>query len=139
NHVTSALELQYGVNYVALSRVEAPTECVSLLPEALMRQHQIIPIGRDGNRLTVAMVNPNNLMALDDIKVRLKGTVIKPVVCTEDDFQSFMETIYTKHLEEQTEAEPEEEQNNYLNEEVDLSGMDLLKEDDDFGGTDLEK
>jgi type IV pilus assembly protein PilB len=141
NHVKNALELQYGVNYVSLSKLESPGgDCMSLLPEALMRQHQIVPITRDGNRLTVAMVNPNNLMALDDIKVRLKGTVIKPVVCTEDDFQSFMETIYTKHLEDQAPEEAEEEEGNYLNQDIDLSTMDLVTgADDDGAGTDLEK
>jgi type IV pilus assembly protein PilB len=139
NHVKNALELQYGVNYVSLTKVDTGGECLSLLPEALMRQHQIVPITRDGNRLTVAMVNPNNLMALDDIKVRLKGTVIKPVVCTEDDFQSFMETIYTKHLEDERGA-GEEEDDGYLSNDIDLSSMDLLKDmDDDGAGTDLEK
>jgi type IV pilus assembly protein PilB len=140
NHVKNALELQYGVNYVSLAKVETGGECLQMIPEALMRQHQIVPINRDGNRVTVAMVNPNNLMALDDIKVRLKGTVIKPVVCTEDDFQSFMETIYTKHLEEQTSSEvAEEEAGHYLNQEVDLSGLDQLKDVADDSGTDLEK
>ena len=45
-----------------------------------MRQYQVVPIARQGNRLTVAMVNPNNLIALDDIKYRLKGVQVKPVV-----------------------------------------------------------
>jgi type IV pilus assembly protein PilB len=139
NHVKNALELQYGVNYVSLQKAEVADDCLSLLPEALMRQHQIVPIARDGNRLTVAMVNPNNLMALDDIKVRLKGTQIKPVVCTEDDFQQFMETIYSKHLEEAKKDEPEDA-DSYLNQDVDLSGMDLLRDDDDeANANDLER
>jgi type IV pilus assembly protein PilB len=139
NHVKNALELQYGVNYVALAKVEAGEECLGLLPESLMRQHQIVPIMRDGNRLTVAMVNPNNLMALDDIKVRLKGTQIKPVVCTEDDFQQFMETIYSKHIDEQK-AEQDIEADSFIDAEVDLSSMDVISDlGDELNNMDLER
>jgi type IV pilus assembly protein PilB len=141
NHVKNALELQYGVNYVSLTKVEQPDgELVALLPEQVMRQHQVVPIGRDGNRLTIAMVNPNNLMALDDIKVRLKGTQIKPVVCTEDDFQQFMETVYSKHLDEQKKTQDAADDGSFLNQEVDLSGMDVLSDEgDDPNNMDLEK
>lgn len=141
NHVKNALELQYGVNYVSLVKTDTSVEVMNLLPEVVMRQHQVVPINRDGNRLTIAMVNPNNLMALDDIKVRLKGTQIKPVVCTEDDFQQFMETVYSKHLEEKKQEEQAaEDSTGFLNAEVDLSGMDILSDSsDDASGTDLEK
>jgi type IV pilus assembly protein PilB len=141
NHVKNALELQYGVNYVSLVKSETNQEALTLLPEVIMRQHQVVPISRDGNRLTIAMVNPNNLMALDDIKVRLKGTQVKPVVCTEDDFQQFMETVYSKHLEEKKKDQnAQEDSTGFLNAEVDLSGMDVLQSsDDDPDNMDLEK
>jgi type IV pilus assembly protein PilB len=140
NHVKNALELQYGVNYVSLVKAERHEEALTMLPEVVMRQHQVVPIMRDGNRLTIAMVNPNNLMALDDIKVRLKGTQIKPVVCTEDDFQQFMETVYSKHLEEQKKDQiAAEDASGFLNAEVDLSGMDVLTDDDAGSDMDLEK
>lgn len=139
SHVKNALELQYGVNYVSLAKAETGQEALTLLPEAVMRQHQVVPIMRDGNRLTLAMVNPNNLMALDDIKVRLKGTQIKPVVCTEDDFQQFMETIYSKHLDDKK-KEQDTADDGFLSQDVDLSGMDLVANEDDMSlGTDLEK
>ncbi len=139
SHVKNALELQYGVNYVALAKVETPQECLTLLPESLMRQHQIVPITRDGNRLTIAMVNPNNLMALDDIKVRLKGTQIKSVVCTEDDFQQFMETIYAKHIDEQR-IEQDTSAESFIDSEVDLSSMDVIQDlAEDANAMDLER
>src|SRR5439155_23227558 len=68
SHLKNALELQYGVNYVSLAKTEADPEVLYLLPEATMRQYQIVPIAKQGNRLTVAMVIPNNLIAPDDIK-----------------------------------------------------------------------
>src|SRR5579875_3360054 len=126
NHVKSALELQYGVNYVSLSKTEADPECLYVLPEAVMRQHQVVPIARQGNRLTLAMVNPNNLIALDDIKYRLKGVQIKPVVCTEDDFQHFMEETY------------DEADKSFIEADVDLSTLDVMAEtDEDVNDLDL--
>ncbi|MBX9685718.1 MAG: Flp pilus assembly complex ATPase component TadA [Candidatus Obscuribacterales bacterium] len=140
NQVKNALELQYGVNYLALSRIEPPAiECMQMLPEAVMRQHQLVPVTKDGNRITIAMVNPNNLVALDDIKMRLKGMQVKLSVCTEDDFQSFMETIYSKHLQSQK-SDDESEADKFINEDVDLSQMDVLNDiDENMSEQDIEK
>jgi hypothetical protein len=105
NQVKNALELQYGVNYVPLGRIEPPsTECLDLIPESLVRKHKIISLVKDGDRVTIAMVNPNDLLALDEIKILLKGRHIKISVCTEVDFQQFMGTVYSKYLEEKETA-----------------------------------
>ena len=95
NLVKNALELQYGVNYLPLSKIETPvSECLQLLPQDVMRQHQLVPVLKDDKRITIAMVNPNNLVALDEIKMRLMGTQVRVAVCTEEDFESFMESNY---------------------------------------------
>ena len=97
NQVKHALELQYGINYLPLSKIEhLDLECMRLLPEEVMRLHQIAPVLKDGNRVSIAMVNPNDLVALDDIKTRLRGTQVKLFVWTEEDFQGFMESVYAK-------------------------------------------
>jgi type IV pilus assembly protein PilB len=143
NQVKNALELQYGVNYLSLRKIEKyPVECMTLLPESLMRQHQVVPVSKDGNRVTITMVNPNNLTAIDDIKMRLKGMQVKLSVCTEDDFQLFMETIYTTKKPKKTqtswdedEEEPETDdkpqqdevvQTDFMDSDVDLTQMDLV-------------
>src|SRR5271154_7101215 len=128
SHLKNALELQYGVNYVSLAKTEADPEVLYLLPEAVMRNYQIVPIARQANRLTVAMVNPNNLIALDDIKYRLKGIQVKPVVCTEDDFQHFMETIYAKRQEELSAEIEEVDHSSFIESDVDLSTLDVMAE-----------
>lgn len=138
SHLKNALELQYGVNYVSLSKAVYEPDVMYVLPEAVMRQYQIVPIARQGNRLTLAMVNPNNLIALDDIKYRLKGVQIKPVVCTEDDFQHFMETIYAKRQEQIVEETYEEADKSFIEADVDLSTLDIMAEsDDDVNDLDL--
>src|SRR5262249_23657764 len=131
-------ELQYGVNYVSLSKTDSDPDVYYILPESVMRQYQVVPIARQGNRLTLAMVNPNNLIALDDVKYRLKGVQIKPVVCTEDDFQHFMETIYSKRQDEMIEETYEEADKSFIESDVDLSQLDVMAEvDDDVNDLDL--
>jgi len=140
SHLKNALELQFGVNYVSLAKSTPELKALELLPEKLIRQHQVVPILQDGNKLTVAMVNPNNLLALDDIKYRLRGMQIKPVVCTEDDFQHFMETIYARRQDEIQKAGEALADQTFIESEVDLSTLDvMLESEDDINDLDLAK
>lgn len=127
-HLKNALELQFGVNYVSLTKVTPNSNCLELLPEKVMRQHQVVPITKEESKLTIAMVNPNNLLALDDIKYRLKGITVQPVVCTEDDFQHFMETVYAKRQEELTEEMVEYQDETFIESEVDLSDIAIMED-----------
>jgi Type II secretory pathway, ATPase PulE/Tfp pilus assembly pathway, ATPase PilB len=139
-HLKNALELQFGVNYVSLTAVKPEGTCLELLPEKVMRQHQVVPINQEENKLTIAMVNPNNLLALDDIKYRLRGITVQPVVCTEDDFQHFMETVYAKRQEELSDQMEEAQDETFIESEVDLSDITIMQEyQDDVNDLDLAK
>ena len=85
---------QAGIEYVNLRRIQFDARVLSLLPQQMLLQHKIIPAGYSNNRLTLAMVNPNNLIALDDVRRIIKGVIIEPVVTSEDDFKRFMSTTY---------------------------------------------
>ncbi len=140
SHLKNALEVQYGVSYVSLAKTHPEVQALELLPEKVMRQHQVVPLLQDGSKLTLAMVNPNNLLALDDIKYRLKGVQIKPVVCTEDDFQHFMETVYARRKDEQHEENEEHADQTFIESEVDLSNLDVMIEtSEDINDLDLAK
>lgn len=137
-HLKSALEVQFGVNYVSLTKVTPESSCLELLPEKVMRQHQVVPIEQVDNKLTIAMVNPNNLLALDDIKYRLRGVQIQPTVCTEDDFQHFMETIYSDRQDELTDEYEERQVDSFIESEVDLSEITITQDiQDDINDLDL--
>ncbi len=139
-HLKNALEVQFGVSYISLAKSQPELATLEMLPEKLIRQHQVIPLELAGNTLTVAMVNPNNLLALDDIKYRLRGMVIKPLVCTEDDFQHFMETIYAIRQEEALIAGEQAADQTFIESEVDLSTLDIMFDtDDDVNDLDLAK
>ena len=97
-----------------------------MLPESLIRQHQLVPVTKDGNRVTIAMVNPNNLVALDEIKMRLKGMQVKLVVCAEEDFCLFMEKIYSGHLRNK-EVDDGSEVDRFIDQEIELVQKDASR------------
>jgi type IV pilus assembly protein PilB len=100
-----ALELQYGVNYLSLDSTAVWPDCLMLLGEDEIRQFKAVPVRRSGKRLMIAMVNPNDVRALDAIKSQL-GMMIQPVVCTAESFERFMATKYHSLLA-QTHSEDE--------------------------------
>lgn len=106
-HLKNALEHQYGVHYIALLKTEIWSDCVQLLPEAFIRQYQAVPIRRSGDALIVAMVNPKDLGALDALRAYLHSS-FKPVVCSEEAFQLFMQLRYPDIVAPHQETESEE-------------------------------
>ncbi len=94
---------QAGIEYVNLRRLAFDPRVLSLLPQQMILQHKILPAGYANNRLTLAMVNPNNLIALDDARRVIKGVIIEPVVTSEQDFKHFMSAVYSDLLKKEEE------------------------------------
>ncbi len=80
------------MNYLALHTISPELNVVDLLPADVIQEHGVVPIHIDGNRLTVAMVNPDSSPAMKAIKANVSMD-IKPLVCFEDDFQIFLTQI----------------------------------------------
>ncbi len=102
---------QTGIEYINLAKLQFDPRVMKLLPEPLMLQHKVLPVAFLNNRLTLAMVNPNNLVALDDVQRVIKGVMIEPVVTSEDDFKRFMSSTYGEMLrkEEEKQAKAKEQ------------------------------
>lgn len=92
---------QSGIEFIHLNKLQFDARVVSLLPLQIIQQHKVLPVGFSNNRLTLAMVNPNNLVALDDVRRVIKGVMIEPVVTAEDDFKRFMTTKYVELFKEE--------------------------------------
>jgi len=97
---------QVGIEFINLAKMNFDPRVLSLVPQTMMLQHRMIPVAFANNRLTLAMVNPNNIIALDDIRRVIKGVMIEPVVTTEEDFKKFMSTTY-EQLMNKTENAPD--------------------------------
>ncbi len=80
--VTAILSRQYGVPSINLAFFEVDQNVIKLIPMETAMKYQILPLSRVGSSLTVAMVDPTNVFAMDDIKF-MTGFNIEPVVASE--------------------------------------------------------
>jgi type IV pilus assembly protein PilB len=79
--VTNFLSRQYGVPAINLQYFEIDPSVIKLIPEETAKRYQILPLSRVGASLTIAMVDPTNVFAIDDIKF-MTGFNIEPVVAS---------------------------------------------------------
>lgn len=82
DEVTSVLSRQYGVPSINLAYFDVDAAVIKLIPMDTATKYQILPLSRVGSSLTVAMVDPTNVFAMDDIKF-MTGFNIEPVVASE--------------------------------------------------------
>ncbi|MGD0922169.1 MAG: type IV-A pilus assembly ATPase PilB [Terriglobia bacterium] len=82
DEVTAVLSRQYGVPSINLAYFEVDPNVIKLIPMETAMKYQILPLSRVGSSLTVAMVDPTNVFAMDDIKF-MTGFNIEPVVASE--------------------------------------------------------
>lgn len=91
--ITAVLSRQYGVPSVNLSLFEIDDSAVKLIPQEVAQKYMVLPLSRVGATLTVAMVDPTNVFAIDDIKF-MTGFGVEPVVVSEAAMQEAMEKYY---------------------------------------------
>jgi len=80
--ITALLSKQYGVPSIALGQFEIDPAVVKLIPADTAQKYQIMPLSRAGATLTIAMTDPTNVFAMDDIKF-MTGYNVEPVVASE--------------------------------------------------------
>lgn len=88
------MNVRSGIGVASLPRLNLDPEVIGLLPQQIIERHKIIPVALSNNTLTVAMVNPTDLLALDDVRKFAKGAPIEPLFISESDFTTFMRTKY---------------------------------------------
>src|SRR6266568_8981142 len=80
--ITSLLSKQYGVPSINLTQFDIDLGVIKLIPAETAHKYQIIPLSRAGATLTIAMTDPTNVFAMDDIKF-MTGYNVEPVVASE--------------------------------------------------------
>ena len=80
--ITALLSKQYGVPSIALDQFEIDPAVIKLVPAETARKYQIVPLSRAGATLTIAMTDPTNVFAMDDVKF-MTGYNVEPVVASE--------------------------------------------------------
>ena len=88
-----ALADEIGVNYINISDIHIDPTIVVLIPEEMARRHQLIAIDKDEKKLTVAMANPLDVFALDELKIRL-GYDIDSVLSSGEDINKALDEVF---------------------------------------------
>jgi type IV pilus assembly protein PilB len=91
--ITSLLSRQYGVPSINLDHFEVDPAIIRIIPADTARKYQILPLSRSGATLTIAMADPTNVFAMDDIKF-MTGYNVEPVVASETAIEEAIEKYY---------------------------------------------
>jgi type IV pilus assembly protein PilB len=93
--ITALLSKQFGVPSIAISQFEIDVAVIKLIPAETAQKYQIIPLSRSGATLTIAMTDPTNVFAMDDIKF-MTGYNVEPVVASETEVDDALQRYYSK-------------------------------------------
>jgi type IV pilus assembly protein PilB len=96
--ITAVLSRQYGVPSVNLDLFDVDDSVIRLIPREVAEKYMVLPLSRVGATLTLAMVDPTNVFAMDDIKF-MTGLNIEPVVVSEAGVQQAINRYYMQSKE----------------------------------------
>lgn len=119
--IIEVLEFQMGIPHMDLNKIFIDPKIPHMISENLARKHGLIPIKKERNTLTVAMVDPLNIFAIDDIELST-SLKVKPIIATKSDILSAIEQYYEA---ENAEKALEELKQNYQAELTDIDEQTL--------------
>jgi len=133
DEITGVLSRQYGVPSINLKYYEVEASVIKLIPQDTAIRYQIVPLSRVGSTLTIAMTDPTNVFAMDDIKF-MTGFNVEPVVASETAIAEAITKFYG-------EAESEEELTKVIKDLTgdDAADLELASEVQEMNLAELEK
>src|SRR2546425_1111670 len=96
--ITAILSRQYGIPSVNLELFDIEESVLRLIPQEVAQKYSVLPLSRVGATLTMAMVDPTNVFAMDDIKF-MTGLNVEPVVVAEASVQTAIAKYYSSSRE----------------------------------------
>ncbi len=91
--IAQTLTAQYGFPFLPLNNYEIDPEVIKIIPGRVSRQYLLIPIDKIGNNLTIAMFNPLNIRAIEDVEL-ISGCNVQAFVSTASDIKKAIEKYY---------------------------------------------
>ncbi|HUP46670.1 MAG TPA: type IV-A pilus assembly ATPase PilB [Thermoanaerobaculia bacterium] len=91
--ITECLSQQFGVPSINLAHFEIDPSVIKLIPADVARKYNILPVNKTGATITIAMADPTNVFAMDDIKF-MTGYNVEPVVASELGIKAAIDTYY---------------------------------------------
>ncbi len=91
--ITECLSQQFGVPSINLQHFEIDSSVIKLIPGDVARKYNILPVNKTGATITIAMADPTNVFAMDDIKF-MTGYNVEPVVASEMGIKTAIDSYY---------------------------------------------
>jgi type IV pilus assembly protein PilB len=129
--LTSFLSKQYGVPSINLQEFDVDAAVLKLIPAEVSQKYQIIPVNRAGSTLIIAMSDPSNIFAIDDIKF-MTGYNVEVVVASEAAIRTCIDKYYDQSAslaDVMSDLEMEDMEVVTDDEEVDISSLERATED----------
>ncbi len=92
-NVSEALADQFGAPMLALADYKVPKDVQGMIDGAVAREHNMVPVGEEGDTLVVATTDPGNTQALGELS-RVLGRPLQPVLASLEDIQRALDTYY---------------------------------------------
>ena len=122
------LSQHYALESIDLDHADIDSDVLNNIPHTLAMRHQLLPISQEGNTLTIAMVDPSNILALNDVKF-LTGNDIKVVLAQESLLKTHMEKLYEESVSYDT----------IIGDMGDEQDVEVVATEDDFNLQEAEK
>jgi type IV pilus assembly protein PilB len=127
-NLVSFLSRHYGVPAIDLNEIQIDSDAMKMIPADVIFKYQAIPIKRVGSTLRVAMSDPSNILAIDDIKF-LAGCHVEVFVSTESAIKTVIDRFY----------DPSDALNDIMDGIKEGETIDLLDDTDDFDVSELKQ
>lgn len=131
NELTAFLSKQYSVPSINLSEYEVDPAVLKLIPTEVVQKYQTIPVNRSGSTLIIAMSDPSNIFAIDDIKF-MTGYNVEVVVASDAGIKAAIDKYYDQSAslaDMMSDLEMEELEVVGEEEQVDISSLERATED----------
>ena len=135
--LVEVLSKHFKVSAINLSQVSIDDSIVKLIPADVARKYTIMPVSKTGAKVTIAMLDPSNVFAMDDIKF-MTGYNVEPVIAAESAIRTAIEKYYgsthameLKKVMEDLDEEVGGEDLEVLDEEAEEFDIDALEEESD--------
>ncbi|WP_419824133.1 GspE/PulE family protein [Anoxybacterium hadale] len=130
--ILETLEQQFGLDRVHLDRINIDKQAVLSVPESLASKYTLIPIGVEGEKIRVAIADPLNIFALDDVKIA-SGYEVEVVIASRHEILKYIDRFYSSQFAQKAAEElskehrQEEERHARTDESIDIKDAPAVK------------
>lgn len=96
-NMLEVLSVELGIPAIHLSRYKIEAEAIAVVPKKIAQIHTLIPVSRVGNTLTIAMADPMNMNALDDVR-RVTSMEVRMLVANENEIREAVDQYYGENV-----------------------------------------